>query len=107
MAAEELARTSVFTFGMQKSLSGGPRWLVPVAHKHRIEGRVFRDMNVNGIFDPAEAGLAGVRVQLDSGQTAVTDSSGRYEFKGLDTGHYTLSLPLEQFRRTNAHDHVV
>lgn len=93
----DFVRTTIFTFGMQKILNGGPRWLVPSAHKHRIEGRVFRDMNVNGVFDHGEAGLAGVHVELNTGQTAITDAAGRFEFKGLETGQYQLSLPLEQF----------
>jgi hypothetical protein len=91
------ARSTIFTFGMRKVLNGGPRWLMPSVRKHRIEGRVFRDMNVNGRSDDGEPGLGGILVQLDTGQTALTDASGHFEFKGLETGHYQVSLPLKQF----------
>ncbi len=91
-------RTTVLTLGFNKTLSGTPRWLVPF-HQPRgtIRGRVFRDLNVNGAFNVGEPGLAGVRVDLNSGETVLTDSQGRFEFSGLKPDTYRVSVPLSQF----------
>ena len=91
-------RTTVITLGFNKTLSGGSRWLLPFRpQKRTIRGRVFRDLNVNGAFNVGEPGLAGVRVELNSGETVLTDSQGRFEFAGLSPGAYRVSVPLSQF----------
>lgn len=65
----------------------------------QIEGRVFRDSNLNGNKDAGEAGLESWQVfldedndnTLDAGETVVTtDSEGRYTFTGL--------TPLQTYR---------
>ncbi len=43
-----------------------------------ISGRVFVDENVNGLPDPGERGVAGVRVLIGTSM-ATTDSMGRYD----------------------------
>jgi len=94
-----IRRNTVFTVGFNKSLSGAPRWLLP-SHGRRgaIRGRVFRDLNVNGQFNAGEPGLTGIRVELNNGQTALTDVQGRFEFVGLLPETYSVSLPLLQFK---------
>ena len=57
--------------------------------------RVWEDINANGIFDGADAGLSGVTVQLrDSGGTVIatdtTDGSGLYAFTDLAPGDYSV-----------------
>jgi hypothetical protein len=93
-----LRRTSVFSFGINKRLSGHESFLHPFqARRATIQGRVFRDNNVNGRLDAGEPGFAGVRVELSDGQTALTDVQGRFSFSGLKPDVYTVTLPLNQF----------
>jgi TonB family protein len=40
--------------------------------------------------------LAGVRVELDSGQSAVTDAEGRFSFKDISPGKHTITLSGER-----------
>ena len=56
--------------------------------------RVVLDTDADGVQDPGEAGLAGVRVHLtdasgaDAGQPQVTDSQGYYRYCGLAPASY-------------------
>ncbi|MEM7662364.1 MAG: SdrD B-like domain-containing protein [Pseudomonadota bacterium] len=59
-----------------------------------ISGRVFDDINSNGV-DDAEAGIAGVQIELlNSGGTVIatttTNAAGEYSFDGLVFGDYTV-----------------
>ena len=64
-----------------------------------ISGTVFQDININGVQDPGEPGIAGVTLYLDlnnsgmleSGDpTAITDSNGNYQFTISTPGTYTV-----------------
>ena len=72
-----------------------------------ITGRVYLDANNNGLPDPGEPGLPGVRVALAgtaiTGATidpeALTDADGRFRFEGLlqsDSLGYRLTEQAEQ-----------
>jgi hypothetical protein len=61
----------------------------------RIGDLVWYDQNLNGLQDPSEPGVPGVRVVLKDGDDtelaeAVTDASGRYLFTGLCAGTYVV-----------------
>ncbi|WP_439624505.1 SdrD B-like domain-containing protein [Gemmata sp.] len=65
-----------------------------------IAGRVYRDYNLNAVFDTAsqnpDTGLAGVRVTLRNGAgvvvaTTTTNANGMYRFTGLVPGRYTVA----------------
>ncbi|MFL6065514.1 MAG: SdrD B-like domain-containing protein [Friedmanniella sp.] len=63
-----------------------------------IADRVWRDTNGNGVADPDEPGVGGVRVELLDGQntvvaTTVTARDGGYAFEGLPAGAYRLHFP--------------
>ena len=55
-------------------------------------GRVFDDVNRNGVFDDGDEPLAGVRLYLNSGQSVMTDSQGLYNFPSLNNGAQVISL---------------
>src|SRR5947209_198605 len=57
-----------------------------------LVGRVFEDVNRNGIFDSGDEPLAGVRLYLNNGQSVVTDSQGLYNFPALGDGPQVISL---------------
>lgn len=63
-----------------------------------VTGTVFEDRNNNGVQDPSEPGIPGVRVVLigtdDRGPVAITlttDATGNYRFNQLRPGTYTLT----------------
>ncbi len=57
-----------------------------------IIGRVFEDVNRNGLFDADDKPAAGVRIYLTSGQSVITDSQGLYNFPALGDGSHVLAL---------------
>ena len=62
-----------------------------------ITGRVFRDLNRNGVFDSGESGISASPMILDGPQSGNVwaDSLGWYSIHGLDSGSYTIiSLPM-------------
>jgi len=62
-----------------------------------IGNLVWNDLNINGIQDTGETGIADVQVTLKNETTGVTaskttDSYGKYLFTGLCAGTYTVSI---------------
>jgi hypothetical protein len=91
-------QTRVLSFGVVKSFSGGPRFLTPLTARGSIVGYVFRDSDVDGIYQTGEPGLPGIRVMLGDGRSTVTDEHGMYMFMRLDRKAYHVSVKLDQFR---------
>lgn len=58
-----------------------------------VTGKVFDDANRNGLQDPGERGLPGVRVVTARGLTATTDAHGRY--------HITCAITPREGRGSN------
>lgn len=62
----------------------------------QLSGYVYHDRDNDGIRDPGEDPIPGVTVKLlrgdgtDTGLTAVTNSSGFYQFTNLDAGTYRV-----------------
>ncbi len=52
-----------------------------------VAGKVFNDLNANGVQDPDEKGIAGIRIITASGQIIITDSFGRYHLDGFYVSH--------------------
>ena len=57
-----------------------------------IIGKVFADCNRNGVQDPGEQGIAGVRLYLEDGSFVVTDREGKYDFYGIQAKTHVLKL---------------
>src|SRR5947207_3076826 len=51
--------------------------------KAYLIGKVFADCSGNGVQDPEEPGVPGVRIYLEDGTYAVTDEQGKYSLYGL------------------------
>jgi hypothetical protein len=97
-SSNTVQRTTLMYFGFTKRFSAMPGALFPSRHANRIiEGRVFRDSNVNGFFNFGEQGLVGLQVRLDDGETTETDEQGRYKFSDVSQGEHSVSLALTQF----------
>ena len=91
-------RSNVFTIGIDRSFTGVPRWLGRVAPKYTIEGHVFRDMDVDGVYDATKPGMPGVQVRLDDGLSAVTDRNGYYRLRNVRPGVHRVWIDVTQFR---------
>lgn len=97
-AVNAVQRTSLFYFGFTKNFSAMPSSILPGGHNgHVIEGRVFRDDNLNGFFNDGERGFVGIRVELENGESTLTDEQGRFRFSGVKAGEHTVSVSLAQF----------
>jgi hypothetical protein len=91
---------TAYAYGMQFELPiatkahgyGFARTAAP--YSSSISGSVYEDTDGNGTMDEGELGLGGIPVTLSGAetQTAVTDFSGRFEFRQLNSGRYTLSV---------------
>lgn len=90
-------RTSLISFGVTKNFTAAPIMAMGGPQRRIIEGRVYRDDNINGVYDAGEPGLADVRVKLDNGQTSVTDKNGMFRFVGVSAAVHWVSIDLAQF----------
>ena len=95
--ANHSQRTTMVSFGFVKTFNTAPTTFFRSRRGRVIEGRVFRDNNVNGIFNPGEPGFAGIEVRLENGDAVSTDSEGRYKFAGVSAGEHEVSIALAQF----------
>lgn len=66
----------------------------PVFSLATIIGRVFEDADRDGRQGPDEPGIAGARVALDDGTSALTDRRGLYHFPAVAPGHRLVKLDL-------------
>lgn len=70
----------------------------PISQNAGLGDRVWMDVNVNGIQDNGEYGVAGVAVHLWNASgttilsTTMTDGLGYYRFVGLNAGSYRISF---------------
>jgi uncharacterized repeat protein (TIGR01451 family) len=57
-----------------------------------VTGRVFYDVRGTGRFVAGDVGIGGVRIYLEDGESVVTDTTGRYDFPGVEPGMHVLKL---------------
>ena len=57
-----------------------------------IIGKVYMDCNRNGVQDPGERGVPGIRIYMEDGSFVVTDREGKYDFYGLTAKTHVLKL---------------
>ena len=73
---------------LRRTLSSGPGLLMP--RRGHIDGIVFRDDQVQGIYTPGLPPLAGVEIVLDNVRYTRTDSSGRFRFDDVAYGRHRV-----------------
>jgi len=78
-----------FDFG-----GGSPGFREGLPEYGTIHGRVFEDLNLNGLQDEGERGLSGQTLLLGSGRTLKTAIDGTYEAKDAATIYESVSLDL-------------
>ena len=57
-----------------------------------ILGKVFQDVDANGVQQNGEPGIAGVRVVMDDGAFAITDSFGRFHLERIESGQRLIKI---------------
>ena len=73
---------------MRRSLDSAPGMLM--ARRGHIDGIVFKDDQVQGMYTPGMPLMAGVEVILDNVRSTRTDSSGRFRFEGVTYGRHRV-----------------
>ena len=74
-----------------------------IPNNAELGGRVWYDLNNNGLIDAGENGIAGVTIELTGvdvlgrtiSRSLVTDGSGAYLFRELASGTYKLNEPQQ------------
>jgi uncharacterized repeat protein (TIGR01451 family) len=64
-----------------------------------ILGRLFEDKNGNGVPDPGEPGVPGVRIYLEDGSFTYSDPAGQYSFTGLSPGNHVVKIDRSTLTR--------
>lgn len=62
------------------------------ASEATVLGMVFADCNADGLKDPDEPGVPGVRLLMEDGTSVVTDGQGRYSLYGLSPRTHVLKI---------------
>lgn len=62
----------------------------------RIEGLVFSDRNLNGIFDAGDRAFPGVTFYLEDGSSATSDEQGRFIFSRVPEGLHSVSPEISR-----------
>lgn len=57
-----------------------------------IIGKVFLDCNEDGVQDPDETGVPGVRLYLQNGNYVITDANGMYTFYGISPNKHVVKV---------------
>ncbi len=63
--------------------------------RSEIFGVVFEDVDKDGKFGISDIGIAGVKLSLEDGRTAITDKKGQYYFRKVAVGDHTIRLEIE------------
>ncbi len=64
----------------------------PIFELGTLYGKVYCDENEDGVQDPEDLGLAGVRVYSDMGHYAVSDGAGKWHLQRIPPGMHLLKL---------------
>ena len=70
---------------------------IPLFTKGTIIGKVFWDINNNGIQDNGEPGIAGVKIYTEYGVTVETDELGKYHLADVPPGRHLLKIDSSTF----------
>ena len=66
----------------------------PIFDLGTVVGKVFYDLNGDGLQDRGETGISGAMVVLDTGTYSLTDAHGRYHFPAIKPGQRMVKVNL-------------
>lgn len=74
-----------------------------------VRGHVFHDLNNDGVWNPGEPGLSRWTMQLSGKalESYTTDSSGTFQFTGMDSGRYVLRIAVPAGWKTTVPTNLV
>ncbi len=64
----------------------------PLFHLGTIIGKVFNDLNHNGVQDPGEKGIPNVRIATEQGVVVYTDAYGKYHIPQVLPGRHVVKV---------------
>ncbi len=79
----------VFSISLQHRFYSVPSFILP-GHHGVIEGHIFRDDELTGLYNGYQPSLAGVEVKLDDERTTRADENGYYAFHHVPYGMHRL-----------------
>ncbi|MGQ9472042.1 MAG: hypothetical protein ACUVR0_10180 [Candidatus Aminicenantales bacterium] len=82
-----------FNWGETPSFQGRSPGSIP-SGTGRVEGLVFSDRNLNGVFDTGDTVFPGISLTLEDGSNARTDQAGRFVFPRAAEGLHTVTLEV-------------
>jgi hypothetical protein len=65
-----------------------------------IRGRVFSDLNADGVDNPQEPGIPGIKIELEDGRSVETDQNGNFKFDRVKLGTVTVRLASGEFGKS-------
>jgi hypothetical protein len=87
---------SVLSVGYTLKLGHPTKSIVSIFDSKKISGKIFEDLNLNGLQDKEEVGVKGlvIKVVSDKGdtQSTTTDKEGYFKLSGLNEEIYSFSV---------------
>ena len=84
----------VFSISLQHRFYSVPSFILPGRHGV-IEGHIFRDDELTGLYSGHQASLAGVEVKLDGERSTHTDQNGYYSFHHVPYGLHHIEASYQ------------
>ncbi|MGA2717306.1 MAG: SdrD B-like domain-containing protein [Bryobacteraceae bacterium] len=90
---QPLVVSPLISLSLKHHFNTAPSLLVLERHG-TIKGRVFEDLDGQGVHSPSAPGVAGVEVILDNRRRARTSPDGSYHFPGVPEGKHDIQAIL-------------
>jgi hypothetical protein len=84
----------LFSISLQHRFFSVPTLLLPGRHG-MIQGHIFRDDDIAGVYSSQLPAMAGVEVRLDEDRVTRTDASGYYSFHHVPFGVHRVEAKLQ------------
>lgn len=75
--------------------------------KGTILGKVFSDVNKNGVQEKQEQGIPGVRIATEYGVVVTTDKDGKFHIPNVPEGTHLLKVDTSSFKCTTDNPYVI
>jgi Secretion system C-terminal sorting domain/Domain of unknown function DUF11 len=92
----------------ENTLGGNDYWIVKLTEQYNlISGKLFADLNNNGLQDNGEPSLPGKKItEQGTGRFSFSQTNGQYNVSILDTGNYSISTSSVPWYNPNPSNHT-